>query len=317
MQGGWDLPYTAPSGEIYTLSARLLSEGYYTENIGQPNDLASPTSDGFNGRVLPQVSLGWRYPFVRQDETFRTIIEPIASFVASPNLGSQSRFPNEDSQGVDLDTSNLFRLNRFTGYDRLEGGQRLNYGFNTDFTRLANGAKLSTFLGQSYRLQEQNAFPVGSGLEQQQSNIVGKVLFQPHPWLSTSYNFQLDKDNFTAQRSIAGIGLGPTALRLSLSYAFFERSTQPGLLTDIEQTSAILQANLTPFWRIQLRDVHDLGENSGQLLGGASLIYEDECILAGVDISRRRVGSRDDPPDNTILFRIVFRNLGEVKTQVF
>jgi LPS-assembly protein len=317
MQGGWDLPYTAPSGEIYTLSARLLSEGYYTENIGQPNDLASPTSDGFNGRVLPQVSLGWRYPLVRQDETFRTIIEPIASFVAAPNLGSQSRFPNEDSQGVDLDTSNLFRLNRFTGYDRLEGGQRLNYGFNTDFTRLANGAKLSTFLGQSYRLQEQNAFPVGSGLEQQQSNIVGKVLFQPHPWLSTSYNFQLDKDNFTAQRSIAGIGLGPTALRLSLSYAFFERSTQPGLLTDIEQTSAILQANLTPFWRIQLRDVHDLGENSGQLLGGASLIYEDECILAGIDISRRRVGSRDDPPDNTILFRIVFRNLGEVKTQVF
>jgi LPS-assembly protein len=317
MQGGWDLPYVAPSGEIYTLSARLLGAGYYTDNIGNPEDVARPTADGFAGRVLPQVSLGWRYPFVRQDDTFRTIIEPIASIVAAPNYGSQSRFPNEDSQGVDLDTSNLFRLNRFTGYDRLEGGQRVNYGINTDFTRLANGAKLSAFLGQSYRLQEQSAFPVGSGLEEQQSNIVGKFLFSPHPWFASSYNFQLDKDNLSAQRSIAGFGVGPSALRLSLSYAFFERSTQPDLEQDIEQVSAVVQANLTPFWRVQVRDVRSLGEDQGQLLGGVSLIYEDECILAGVDFSRRRIGSRDDPPDNTVLFRIVLRNLGEVKTNVY
>lgn len=317
LQGGWDLPYIAPSGEIYTLSARLLGVGYHTENIGNPNDQASPTEDGFEARLLPQVSLGWRYPLVRQDETFRTIIEPIASFVAAPNIGSQSRFPNEDSQGVDLDTTNLFRLNRFTGYDRLEGGQRVNYGFNADFTRIENGAKLSAFLGQSYRLQEQSAFPTGSGLERQQSNIVGRINFRPHPWLSTTYNFQLDKDNFSAQRSLASASIGPTALQLSMSYAYFERSTQPGLSQDIEQVAAVLRANLTPFWRVQIRDVRSLSEDDGQLLGGASLIYEDECILAGVDFSRRRIGSRDDPPDNTILFRIVFRNLGEVRTRAF
>ena len=36
-----------------------------------------------------------------------------------------------------------------------------------------------------------------------------------------------------------------------------------------------------------------------------------------IDLSRRRVGSRDDPPDDTILFRVVFRNLGEIKSQVY
>lgn len=317
LQGGWDLPYIAPSGEIYTLSARLLGEIYNVNNIGQPGDAASPTDDGVMARGLPQLSLGWRYPLVRQDETFRTIIEPIASIVAAPNLGSQSRFPNEDSQGVDLDTTNLFRLNRFSGLDRLEGGQRVNYGVNADFTRLANNAKFNAFIGQSYRLQEQSAFPSGSGLDEQQSNIVGKVGFSPHPWFATSYNFQLDKDDFSATRSIAGVSLGPSALRLAVSYAFFERNTQPGLTQDIEQVSAVLQANLTPYWRIQLRDVRSLGEDEGQLLGGASLIYEDDCILAGVDLSRRRIGSRDDPPDTTVLFRVVFRNLGEVKTQVY
>ena len=317
VQGGWDLPYVAPSGEIYTLTGRLLSIGYYTDNIGQPNDAASPSDGGFAGRVVPEISLGWRYPFVRQDQTFRTILEPVASFVAAPNYGNQSRFPNEDSQGVDLDTTNLFRLNRFTGYDRIEGGQRFNYGFNADVTRLANSMKLSGFLGQSYRLQDQNAFPSGSGLETQQSNIVGKVLFIPHPWLSSTYSFQLDKDNFEARRNVAGFAIGPSAFRLALSYVFFDKSTQPGLTQDIEQVSSVLNVNLTPFWRIQLRDVRSIGEDAGQLLGGASLVYEDECILAGVDFSRSRVGTADNPPSTTILFRIVLRNLGEIKTQVF
>ncbi len=317
VQAGWDLPYVAPSGEIYTLSARILGEGYNVENIGNPNDQARATEEGYSARALPQLSLGWRYPFVRQDEGIRTIIEPVASIVVAPNLGSQSKFPNEDSQGVDLDTTNLFRLNRFAGIDRLEGGQRITYGLNTDFTRLANNAKLNAFIGQSYRLQDQSAFPAGSGLEEQQSNIVGKLLFTPHPWFSTTYNFQLDKDDFTAQRSLAGMSVGPSPMRLSMSYAFFDQSTQPGLTQDIEQVSTVLQTNLTQYWRIQLRDVRSISDDSGQLLGGASLIYEDECILAGVDLSRRRIGSRDDPPDDTILFRVVFRNLGEIKSTVY
>lgn len=317
LTGGWDLPYTAPSGEIYTLSARVIGQAYNVDNVGQPNDAASPTEAGSPVRALPQLSVGWRYPLVRQDKVLRTIIEPVASVVVSPNLGDQSNFPNEDSQGIDLDTTNLFRLNRFTGLDRLEGGQRVNYGFNTSFTRLDSGAKLDAFIGQSYRLQDQHAFPVGSGLEDQASNIVGKLAFTPHPWFSTTYSFQLDKDNFTAQRSIAGFSLGPAPLRLSATYAFFERSTQPDLTQDIEQISAVLNANLTPFWRVQLREVRAIGEDSGELLGGASLIYEDECILAGIDFSRRRIGSRDDPPDNTVLIRVVFRNLGEIKTQAF
>lgn len=316
MQGGWQLPYVAPSGEIYTFTARLLGEGYHVTNIGRPDDRDSPTEDGLIGRVFPQVGLEWRYPLVRQDSTFRTILSPVVSIAAAPNLGDQSRFPNEDSRGVDLDTTSLFRLNRFAGYDRLEGGQRVTYGINADITRLTGG-RGSAFIGQSYRLQDQESFPVGSGLEDQASNIVGKLSLSPHPWVGVSYNFQADKDNFEARRSLVGLSLGPPALRLGVGYTFLERSTQPSLAFDVEQVSTYVSANVTQNWRVQLRDIRGVGEDSGLLIGGASLVYEDECIIAGVDISRRRVGNRDDPPDDTILLRVVFRNLGEIKSQVF
>lgn len=316
-QVGWSLPYYAPSGEIYTLSARLLGAVYNVTNADNPDDPNRPADDGVMGRIFPQVTLSWRYPLVRQSETFRTIVEPIVSFTAAPNLGDQSDFPNEDSRSIEFDVTSLFRPNRFTGIDRLEGGQRVTYGINTSITRLTGGSA-SLLLGQSYRLQDQPGFTEASGLKDQQSDIVGRFAISPHPWLSASYSFQLDKENLEAQRTIAGLALGPPALRLGVSYVFFERDTQTVSPFDIEQVSTTLSANLTRYWRVQVYDVRSLSEeDEGQLLGGASLIYEDECILAGIDLSRRRIGTGDNPPDDTILFRVVFRNLGELRSQVF
>ena len=94
--------------------------------------------DGVQARAFPQASLEWRYPFVNRGETFRTIVEPTISFIAAPNVGTQSRFPNEDSRSVDFDDTSLFRLNRFSGTDRLEGGQRVVYGLNTNISRITS-----------------------------------------------------------------------------------------------------------------------------------------------------------------------------------
>lgn len=311
MQGGWLAPYVTESGHIFTLSGRLLGELYNVTNIDNPEDPTRPTEEGASGRVFPQMSLGWRYPLVNPGRAYRTVIEPTVSFVAAPNLGDQSSFPNEDSRNVNLDVTSLFRPNRFSGIDRLEGGQRVNYGLGANVTRLAGGSA-SAFLGQSYRLQEQEAFPEGSGLEDRLSNIVGRVSATPHPFASASYQFQLNKDDFSAQQSLLGVQLGPPALQLSVGYTFVDHTAQSTFPTDIEQVSTVLSANLTPNWRIQVREVHSLSEDEGLLLGGASLIYEDECILAGVDFARRRIGTPDNPPEDTILFRVVFRNLGEV-----
>ena len=92
------------------------------------------------------------------------IVEPIVSVVAAPRIGNQERFPNEDSRAIDLDDTNVFRRNRFTGLDRVEGGQRVSYGVNVDTRRLDNGARFAAFLGQSYRFQRDGNFPGESGL---------------------------------------------------------------------------------------------------------------------------------------------------------
>ena len=51
---------------------------------------------------------------------------------------------------------------------------------------------------------------------------------------------------------------------------------------------------------------------SGILVAGATLIYEDDCFVWGVDLTRRNIGRDEIPPDTSIVFRLSFRNLGEI-----
>ncbi|MBI3452840.1 MAG: LPS assembly protein LptD, partial [Rhodospirillales bacterium] len=254
--------------------------------------------------------------FVRRDDTFRTLVEPIVSVTAAPNLGDQRHFPNEDSRGIDLDDTNLFRPNRFAAYDRLEGGQRVTYGLNADVARLTGG-RATAFLGQSYRLKRESAFTVGSGLQDQSSNIVGRITLSPHEWFSASYRFQLDKDDLSAQRNFTGVTVGPRPLRLSVGYTFLERTTQTNLPFDLEQISTQLDAQLTNNWRFRARSLNSIGADRGQLLAGGSVFYEDECLLFGFDLTRRNIGNRDNPPDTSFVVRVVLRNLGEIKSNIF
>ena len=315
-RGGWLLPYVTSDGHVFSFLAMLQGELYNVSKIGSPNDPFRPTEDGVSARLFPQLSFGWSYPMIRRDGPFRTIVEPIASFVAAPEISDQDRYPNEDSRSIEFDDTNLFRLSRFSGLDRVDSGQRINYGLRTHVSRVTGGY-LSAFVGQSYRFQQDDTFPAGSGLDDQESNIVGRVRFSPHEWFGATYRFQFDKDDFSAVRSITGVAVGPQALRLSFSHVFFDQSTQTQEPFDIEQITTALSGHLSQRWRFQVRETRSIGEDEGQLLFGASLIYEDECILAGVDFTRRFVGSLDNPPDSTIVLRIILRNLGEVRGNVY
>lgn len=317
LRGGWSLPWTAPSGEIYTLSTSLRGDLYNTSQIGSSTDPFRPTEDGLHARAIPQVDLTWRYPLIRRDGDIRTIVEPIGSFVATPILGNQGRFPNEDSRVVEFDETNLFRVSRFDGLDRVESGQHVNYGFNSTFLR-DNGSRAAIFLGQSYRLQNESAFPENSGLAGHRSHYVGRVSVSPHPWFSTRYSFQADQDDLSAQRNRATVTVGPSALRASASYVYVDRLGRANSGQGIEQLGTALDARLSPHWRSQARYLRSLADgDSGSLLWGGSVIYEDECILAGIDLTRRYIGNRDNPPDTVVVLRVVFRNLGEVKTALF
>jgi lipopolysaccharide assembly outer membrane protein LptD (OstA) len=72
---------------------------------------------------------------------------------ASSNLN----LPNEDSRTVDLEDSNLFALNRFSGYDRFEDSSRLTLGVDYALYR-SRIFRLRSVFGQSFRIDSRPPF---------------------------------------------------------------------------------------------------------------------------------------------------------------
>src|SRR5712691_4263012 len=111
-------------------------------------------------RAMPAAGVEYRYPFISVAPWGTQTIEPIAQLILRPNEMSIGKFPNEDAQSLVFDTSNLFEIDKYSGWDRVEGGSRVNAGIQ--YTAQVNRAgSLNVMFGQSYRLFGQNSFAVG------------------------------------------------------------------------------------------------------------------------------------------------------------
>jgi LPS-assembly protein len=309
---GWHRPYVGGLGDLYSLSASLQGDLYHVNDLSRNGEEES--FNGLTGRLIPEVAVDWRYPFVREEGSVYQLIEPIASAIVSPYGGNPSKIPNEDSLDFEFDDTNLFKASRFTGVDRVEGGPRFNYGVHWGvFGR--GGGSTSVLVGQSYRVKSDDTFAAGSGVEDNFSDIVARLRVSPGDFLETLYRTRLDKDNFGARRNELSLSIGPPALRLSTDYIFFDRQ-EDSEFQGREEVRLALDAKLTRYWRTHMSAIRDLTGGGDMRSAGIGATYEDECLAFTVDITRTFFEDRDLEPTDAVMLRATFKTLGEVQSQV-
>ncbi|NQU56226.1 MAG: LPS-assembly protein LptD [Rhodospirillales bacterium] len=306
VRSGWNLPYVAPAGDVYTLSTKMSGDFYNTSNLEVSGQ--NKTSN-YAYRLVPQVALDWRYPFVSGDSAVYQMFEPIASVVVSPYGGNSSNIPNEDSQNLEFDDTNLFSDNRFTGLDRVEGGPRINYGFKWGVFGKGGGST-SMLLGQSYRYRTDDSFAAGSGLEDNFSDIVGRVHVSPSSMLDVYFRTRINKTNLEARRNEINLGAGIQALRLNTNYVYFDHQ-EGSEFAGREEISGSLSSQFTKTWRSSISATRDLAENDLRTMA-LNLTYEDECLLFSTALNRTFFQNQELHPEDSIIFRIMFKTLGEV-----
>ena len=312
LAGGWQLPYTAPMGDVYTLSASLRGDAYHVEGVSRDG---RDDFTGFTGRIVPELGLHWRYPFIKDQGNVHQVLEPIASVIVSPYGGNPDSIPNEDSPEFEFDDTNLFESNRFSGLDRVEGGPRANYGIHWGI--FGNKGGYSDFLiGQSIRMQSDDTFTEGSGLENSLSDIVTRARVSPGRMVDLTYRGRFDKDDLAARRNELTTSVGPRALRVSVSYSFYDgkAGSEYG---DREQVQSTVSSQFSKYWRGYFSSNNDLAAGGDTLSNGLGLTYEDECLTFSIIGSRTYFQDRDLQPTDTVMFHVVFKTLGEVKTDAF
>lgn len=310
-----EVPFQSPLGDFYKLSASIRNDFYNNSNSLIPDQPQYIGVDGTHTRVLPKVALDWRMPFLRSSGSTSQVIEPMFSIIAAPtkpNLPENViNFANEDSRNFEFDENNLFSHNRFNGYDRWEGGTRLNYGLR--YNLYTNNVNMIATLGQSVRLNNTETFPIGSGYEGKASDFVGRVDVTIGEFIDYVHRFRLDKRSLQLRRNELILSTGPEWMKVSVRYLDLDLDDDNQLIgTELENRREIgtgVNVKFDDKWAIQGSWVKDILNNK-TISYDAGLVYRDDCLEFGLSYERRFTSDRDIAPSSTIHLRLILRNLG-------
>jgi LPS-assembly protein len=243
------------------------------------------------------------------------VIEPTVAFTASTNTKNDTDIPNEDSQDVQIDATNIFDSNRFPGIDRVEDGAHVTYGLRSG-VYAADGSKGEVFVGQSYRLDNKdNPFPDGSGLSEQESDLVGQIVAQYRDLYSINYRLQLGSENFQSERHEVDAFASFGDLSLSTTYLYARSLEGTDLQESRQQIYGTAAYKIDEDWSVTSSARYDLStEDEGLRYTDFGITYTGQCF--NVTTLARRSFTDEETGDNAteITVQLGLKNLGSFGT---
>jgi len=316
----WTLRKLTSLGQELSLTAYARGDVYHSSDNDLADVAAYSGTSGWQGRGIAALAADMRWPFVGSFLGGTQRIVPRVQVVASPKIKNMS-IPNEDARTVDLEDSNLFALNRFSGYDRVEDSSRVTYGF--EYGLDLKDFSLSAVVGQSYRVSDRSSpFAEGTGLSDRMSDIVGRTTVRYKDFISLIHRYRLDKDNFALRRNEIDATIGSKRNYVTVGYMRLNRNSVETIedLSDREEIRLGGRVAFARYWSIfgsTVIDLTDASEDPSSLSDGfepvrhrLGLAYQDECIDIGVTWKRTYRSSGDAKNNNTVQLRLAFRNLG-------
>ncbi|MGB7256821.1 MAG: LPS-assembly protein LptD [Pseudolabrys sp.] len=315
----WRRTITDQYGQQFTPFVQLRADAASMQIDNQPgvSNFMTP-GDSNVVRAMPAIGLEYRYPFMSVESWGTQTVEPIAQVIFRPNETQINKFPNEDAQSLIFDDSNLFSVDKYAGYDRVEGGSRANVG--AQYTAQVNqGGFVNALFGQSYSLFGQNSFAVGgvsntgldSGLDTARSDYVARFSYQPNKTYTFTSRFRFDEETFEAKRTELEARANYDRWSVSLLYGDYAAQPEIGFLTRrqgiLGSTSIKLDAN----WVLSGAARYDI--NAGKFdQYRIGLGYVDDCLIFGVNyITSYSYDVTGSPVlDHQVMLQLTLRTLG-------
>lgn len=315
----WNLTRITPLGQEVTFTALARGDVYHSSDNLLTTTASYQGLSGWQGRGVATAAVDVKWPFVGQFLKGTQVLTPRFQIVASPTIKNLA-VPNEDARAIDLEDSNLFALNRFAGYDRIEDGVRFTYG--ADWHWQAPGWQINSTIGQSYRLSSRpTLFPNGTGLDGRVSDIVGKTEVRFRDIVKLTHRFRLDKDNLAVRRTEIDASVGSNKTYVEVGYLHLNRNiTTVEDLQDREELRVSGRVAFAKHWSVFGSSVVNLTKNTSSPLLNSDgwqplrtrlgFAYQDDCLEVALTWRRDYVTTGDAELGNTIQIYFALHNLG-------
>ena len=310
----WQRTFIAFGGQVFTPFAYIKADLQW---VGADDPAAGLSNNEFIGRAMPAVGAEYRWPFLITGSGVSQTISPIAQIIARPNEKHIGEIPNEDAQSLVFDDTILFERDKFSGYDRQEGGVRANIGISYQ-ARFDNGVSIDSLVGQSIHLAGTNSFAVAdialtgtdSGLEDDISDFVGRLTVDNGRGLAVTARGRFDNEDLSLNRAEIGAAAAYGRSDATVAYTYLRSKPAVGIISDRREISGNATIGLNENWSVSGGLVYDI-ENTARVEHQIGLAYDDECFNLSAVYSETRDRYSDVVTDQKVFFRVNLRTIGD------
>ena len=273
------------------------------------------------GRGRATAGIDVSYPLIRRmGSDADLILEPMAQLSISTDPDLDPRIPNEDSQTLELDESSLFRIDRFPGYDLLEGGLRLTAGARGTL-RWGQGRQASLFVGRSLRDADEPAFltPAAdnpaqlydpTGLASETSDWVVQGSFSPSDRVRGWAHATIDSSGDVRRAEAAVDGRWGRRNLATVSYIVDRSNPVAGPENrNYEFVQLTGQQFVYGNWGVAASGIADL-ERDIVIRSEVGLLFDDDCFRFELGWRRDNTRVRPSGPSEGVYIRLNLATFG-------
>ncbi len=316
-QADWRRAFIAPAGVRYEAFFDGRVDVYSVDDLPPVLGLENETIT----RERATLGLDVSYPLIRRlANGADLIVEPMGQLSLSTDPDLDPRIPNEDAETIELDESSLFRVDRFPGYDLMEGGLRLTAGVRTTI-RWDQGRSASFFVGRSMRDAEQDDFRVPipddptrlydpTGLASQTSDWVVQGEFKPSDRIRGWGHATVDGSGDLRRAEAAVDGRWGRRNLATVSYILDRSNPLDGPLNrNYEFVQVAAQQFVYGNWGVTVAGIADL-ERDLITRSEVGLLFDDDCFRIEVGYRRDNTRVRPTGPSEGVFFRLNLATFG-------
>lgn len=326
----WRRRLTDQIGITYTPFANVRGDVYSVKDAMDPltgNVIGNDT--GVRGVASAGVLAA--YPWIANTGNASHVIEPIGQMIGRTAKVTQRNLPDEDAKSLVFDDTNLFDLDKTSGWDRIETGTRANVGMQYTF-QARTGGTLRLLAGQSFHLSGDNIFrnpgtfadpnpavvqPIynpSSGLETSRSDYVLGAYIAPSSVFRMIGQARFDERDMSLRRTdlISEFNYGP--LMAQANYTFSAADPTSVIAKDQQEIFGLVGLRLTDRWSIQGSMRFDIDSHQ-RLQDAIQIRYADDCFVLTGTYTETFIEdlTRDIQPDRTLMLRLEFKYLGDFR----
>ena len=234
------------------------------------------------------------FPLINKGENYNDYLNPKLSLRINPS--DMKGYKNESRQ---INSKNIFNINRLGLIDTLESGQSLTLGVDYKKEKISDINKYFEFnLGKVIRTKSNNNIPSNSTLDKKNSNYFGKLTNNINKNINLNYEFSVNHNLDEVQYNSFGTTFSKNNFVTTFNYVEENGVIGSTNILENKTTFNFDEQNFITFRTRENRKI-DLTEYY-------DLIYEyrNDCLIAGIKYNKTYYKDRDLEPTEDFMFSI-------------